>query len=130
MAHFRLGLAFAQMANFEGAIAELKTSNALSNDRDSIAALGYVQGLAGDHDAASAVLNELERRERGGFVSAYDRVLVNIGLGDQAAALDWLERAVDERSYWLIYIKVDPALDPLRPDPRFAAILAKVFRTR
>jgi TolB-like protein/Tfp pilus assembly protein PilF len=130
MAHFRLGLALAQMGNYEGAVAELKKSNTLSNDRDSIAALGYVQGLAGDRDAARAVLNELERRQSDGFVSAYDRVLVNVGLGDHDAALSWLERAAEERSYWLIYINVDPVLDPLRQDPRFESTLAKVFRSR
>jgi len=86
--------------------------------------------LAGDRDAARAVLNELERRQSDGFVSAYDRVLVNVGLGDHDAALSWLERAAEERSYWLIYIKVDPVLDPLRQDPRFASILAKVFTSR
>lgn len=40
--------------------------------------------------------------------------------------LDWLERAYCERSYGLIYIEVDPALDPLRAHPRFARLLRAV----
>lgn len=127
MAHFRLGLALAQQRDYENAIAELTVSNRLSNDRDTIAALGYVQGLAGDRMGAEAALAELAEREKGGFVSAYDRALVNIGLGDRHAAMDWLERAFEERSYWLIYLRVDSALDPLRSHSRFASLADRVF---
>jgi TolB-like protein/Tfp pilus assembly protein PilF len=88
MAHFRLGLALAQQGDYENAIAELTISNKLSNDRDTIAALGYVRGLAGDHTGAHAALAELAEREKSGFVSAYDRALLNIGLGDSDAAMN------------------------------------------
>ncbi len=127
MAHFRLGLTYAQQGKFAEAITELKTSLGLSNDRDTIAALGYVQGLAGNSAEAIAALNELDEREKNGFVTSYNRALINIGLGETDAAFDWLEKAFEERSYWLIYLKVDPALDSLRPTKRFADLQAKVF---
>jgi len=127
MAHFRLGLTFAQQRDFKNAVKELDRSTQLSGDRDTVAALGYVHGLAGDSAGANAALDELEERENAGFVSAYDRALVNVGLADHEAAIDWLERAYEERSYWLIYLKVDPVLDPLRGNPRFIALVQKVF---
>jgi len=130
MAHFRLGLTLAQQQDFEGAIFELRISRELSDDRDTIAALGYVQGLAGDTGGAEAALVELDQREKGGFVSAYDRVLVSIGLGDHDSAIEWLQRAYDERSYWLIYLRVDPALDSLRSDSRFAKLVDKVAQAK
>lgn len=126
MAHFRLGLTYAQQGRMEEARAELQTSAQLSGDRDVVAALGYVHGLAGRESEALAALAELTKRERAGFVSAYDKALVYLGLGDTEAALDWLERAFEERSYWLIYLQVDPALDPLRASPRFIELLDKV----
>lgn len=129
MAHFRLGLALARMKDFEGAIAELTVSNKLSNDRDTVAALGYVKGLAGDLAGARSALDELAERGKTGFVSAYDLVLVNMGIRDDDAALGWLEKALEERSYWLVYLKVDPVLDPLRENPRFAAMIDRVFRS-
>jgi tetratricopeptide (TPR) repeat protein len=129
MAHFRLGLTFAQQHDFERAIFEVKRSKELSDDRDTIAALGYVQGLAGDAVGAEATLVELDAREKGGFVSAYDRALVSMGVGDHEKAIEWLERAYDERSYWLIYLNVDPALDPLRDHARFMKLVEKVFGT-
>jgi TolB-like protein/Flp pilus assembly protein TadD len=126
MAHFRLGLTYAQQRKLDEARAELQTSSQLSGDRDVVAALGYVYGLQGDTTAALNALEELKQREAAGFVSAYDKALVNLGLGDRKHAMAWLEEAYQERSYWLIYIQVDPALDPLRTDPRFAELLEKV----
>lgn len=126
MAHFRLGLTYAQQGLYGAALAELRRSAKLSGDRDVVAALGYVSGLAGRVEEARDALAELDRREREGFVPAYDRALVHLGLGDHEAALDWLERAYRERSYWLIYVEVDPALDPLRTHPRFEDLLRRV----
>ena len=126
MAHFRLGLTYAQQGRHGEALAELRRSAELSGDRDVVAALGYVSGLAGEASGARAALAELDRRRRDGFVPAYDMALVHVGMGDAGAALDWLEKAREERSYWLIYLQVDPALDPLRGHPRFAGLLRSV----
>jgi TolB-like protein/Flp pilus assembly protein TadD len=127
MARFRLGLTYAQEGMYEDAVAELRRSVELSGDRDSVAALGYVYGLARRGAEARATLSELAAREKTGFVSSYDKALVHLGLGDLEASLGWLERAYEERSYWLIYLRVDPALDPLRTRPRFVELLRKVF---
>lgn len=126
MAHFRLGLNYAQQQKFDEALVELQTSSQLSGDRDVVAAVGYVYGLQGDTAEALDALEELKQREAESFVSAYDKALVNLGLGDWKQALAWLEEAYKERSYWLIYIQVDPALDLLRTNPRFAELLGKV----
>jgi Tol biopolymer transport system component/DNA-binding winged helix-turn-helix (wHTH) protein/Flp pilus assembly protein TadD len=127
MAHFRLGLTLAQQKKYDEAIAELSKAVELSNDRDSIAALGFVQGLAGDAAPAEAAFRELDEREKKGFVTSYNRVLLEIGLQNYDAALDWLERAFEERSYWLIYLKFDPALDALRENARFKILEEKIF---
>jgi TolB-like protein/Flp pilus assembly protein TadD len=126
MAHFRLGLSYAQQRRFDEALAELQLSAQLSGDRDVIAALGYVHGLKGDTAKAQAAFAELKEREKAGFVSAYDKALINVGLGDREQAIDWLEEAYKERSYWLIYMQVDPVIDPLRTSPRFAELLKQV----
>jgi len=46
--------------------------------------------------------------------------------GDDLAALDWLEKAVEERASWLPELKMDPAWDALRSQPRFIAVLKKI----
>jgi hypothetical protein len=59
-------------------------------------------------------------------VPAYDRAVIYAGLNQIDAALEWLQRAHEERSSWIGYLKVEPRLDPLRSDPRFAELLSTV----
>jgi len=61
------------------------------------------------------------------YVSAGSFALVYAGLGEKDQAFAWLEKAYEERSVTLSYLKVNPILDPLRSDPRFEALVAKVF---
>jgi hypothetical protein len=48
---------------------------------------------------------------------------------DNEQAFTWLNRAYDERDNWLIYLKVEPRLDPIRSDARFADLLRRVKLT-
>jgi hypothetical protein len=47
-------------------------------------------------------------------------------LGEPTQALEWLERAVEERDHWLLYLAVEPRFDSLRSEPRFAAVVSRV----
>lgn len=47
-------------------------------------------------------------------------------LGDRDHAFGWLQKALDARTVWIKYIKVDPRLDTLRADPRFRDLLRRV----
>ena len=51
---------------------------------------------------------------------------MHLAQGDLDQAFAWLDRAVVERSEWLVYLRVDPSVDPLRDDPRFAVLLRRV----
>jgi hypothetical protein len=57
-----------------------------------------------------------------GFGVAFDLALIHLELGDRDAALAELERAVGDHSQMLGYLNVEPALDPIRGDPRFRAV--------
>jgi hypothetical protein len=59
-------------------------------------------------------------------VSAYHVAAIHVALGDTTAALDWLERALAERSPWIGYLEVDPRIAPLRSEPRFQRLAAKL----
>jgi TolB-like protein/tetratricopeptide (TPR) repeat protein len=48
------------------------------------------------------------------------------GMGDRESALRWFARAVEARTYILVFARVDPMWDPLRGDPRFAALLERI----
>jgi len=125
MAHFRLGLALAHLGRFDAALESLHTSKGLSNDRDVVAALGLVYAMNGDRVRAEAAMAELHERSQDTFVSPYAVAAIYAALGDVDPALDWLDRAITQRSYWVIYLNVDPALDNLRGHPRFDGLRAR-----
>jgi len=60
------------------------------------------------------------------YVPAYHLAIVCAGLGETDQAFAWLEKAHGERDGFLTYLKVDPRLDRLRPEPRFADLLRRV----
>ena len=122
-AHYWLGLAYEQKSMFDQAIAAFhKAINSSDSVAVYVAAAGHAYAVAGRRGEAVQVLRRLEELSRQRYVSAYDIALINVGLGDTERAMQWLERAYQERSDGLVYLKVDPRLDGLQSDPRFASL--------
>ncbi len=90
------------------------------------ATLGYALARAGKTGEAEELLHALERRREESYVSPVALATLLIGLGRHDAALDWAERAYEERRGWLVYFAVNPLLDPLRGHPRFQALLRRM----
>jgi hypothetical protein len=59
-------------------------------------------------------------------VTAYAYALVHTALGQPDSAFTWLDRAVNERTHWLVWLNRDFRWAPLRADPRFAQIGRRV----
>ena len=91
-----------------------------------LAALGHLNATAGRHDAAAVALERLRDLASRGYVSPYWLALVNCGLGEAVAALEWLEKAYHAHDVWLIWLNVDPRLDALRHAPRFYDLLQRI----
>ena len=91
-----------------------------------LAAMGHVCASAGKRQAAETVLGELCSPPSGRYVAPVYPALVAAGLGNRAFALDELERAVKERSGWLVFLRVDPRFDVLRGESRFEQILNRM----
>jgi len=60
------------------------------------------------------------------YVSSYAIATVYAGLGDRDKAFEWLEKAYDERSPGLTWLKAEPMLDSIRSDPRYAILLRRI----
>jgi Flp pilus assembly protein TadD len=127
-AHLWLGRAYARTGRFSEAIAELRTAQQLegSGNTEIESALGRAYADAGDRSEATKILNHLRERMHGEFISAALLANLHIGLGQVDEAFVALAQAETEHSYYVGFWKVDPDLDPLRADPRFAALLKKV----
>jgi DNA-binding SARP family transcriptional activator/TolB-like protein len=89
-----------------------------------LAALGRVHALSGDVSAARRIVKELGE-DRAAYLPAYEMAKLHLALGERPEALAWLRRAYDQRSHSLVFLAVDPQLDPLRSDPRFRDLLGK-----
>ncbi|HET7151875.1 MAG TPA: protein kinase [Candidatus Acidoferrum sp.] len=88
--------------------------------------LGHAYASAGNKSDAQAVLQTLLARAKESYASPFDIALIYTALGDKDAAFAWLDKAVAERSTWLVYSKWEPRLDPLRYDPRFPKLLQRI----
>ena len=130
-AHWTLGNALELKGRNEEAIVEYKKAIALNDDPLPPALLGHLYAKIGRKDEALAILKQLrELREssKQRYVSPYNLALIHIGLGQKDEAIQLLEETYEERDgYNIAFLKVEPLLDPLRGDPRFEALVQKVF---
>jgi serine/threonine-protein kinase len=122
--HFFAGWALERLGREAEAVDRLRQAALYSSDNPVMIA-GLGQALAANQDAREAlrIVRRLERRRGDKGLFAYEIGLIHATLGDPDTAFGWLARAVQERSGWIAYLKVDPRLASLRTDPRFPGLL-------
>jgi serine/threonine-protein kinase len=125
--HKYLGIAYLEKSMIEEAIAVFQKAKDLSSGQPAeLAWLGYGYGMSGRKSEALKIHEELGKKARQQYISAIYFAVVHIGLGDKDRAFEWLERAYNERSSWLIYIHRNPLYDSLHSDSRYKALLKKM----
>ena len=127
-AHWNLAEALELKGQLREAFAEYKKAVELDNDPFVLALLGQAYAKLGKRDEAQKILSQLHQLAADRYVSSYSFAIVHLALGERDKAMEWLERMYIERAGLdLAFINIDPMLDPLRGDPRFEALVAKVF---
>ena len=127
LARFFLGFAYAQQGRYADAIAEFeKASESTGGHPGALAGLGHSHALVGNRAEAQKFLTKLKTNASQRYVSPYFIALVHIGFGEIDQAFQWLETAYEHRSDWLVHLKIEPALDPLRSDARFVNLIRRV----
>jgi len=122
--HSCLGYSYLGKGAYQQAVEENRKAWELSG-KDTVftALLGRTYALAGDRAEARKLLSQLLQLSRQTYVPPYFFATLYVALGDKEMAFRWLEKALPERDLYLAWIKVDPAVDPLRSDPRFQELL-------
>ena len=73
------------------------------------------------------VFDELKNESKERYVSPYDMALIDAALGDKEQAFADLQKAYDDRTAWIaMYLNIDPRLDSLRSDTRFADLARRI----
>ena len=91
-----------------------------------MSSLGHAYAVAGRVARARGVLDSLRARAARSYVPSYWFALVHAGLGERDQAMQYLERAYQERSTVLAYVRIDPRLQSLRDHPRFVALVGRI----
>jgi len=122
-----LGVLLRKMGQLEQAIAEGEKGVKLSGGSPLMsAALAQTLATAGERAKAIQILDDLTNLAKEKYVSPYFFAGIHIGLGEHDRAMEFLEQSYNELSHWLIYLHIDPSMDPLRSNPRFQDLLGRI----
>jgi TolB-like protein/Tfp pilus assembly protein PilF len=119
----KLGRVYVQMGLYAEAIAAFEHALQLSRQQEVLSALAHAYALAGRTEEARIILDDMTNGKIGWYVASPMVARIHLGLGEFETALDWLRKGLEERSYWMVFLKVDPVYDPIRSQPRFAELL-------
>jgi TolB-like protein/class 3 adenylate cyclase/Tfp pilus assembly protein PilF len=108
------------------ALAEFQKAATLDDLPWYVGSLGYACAVSGDRAKAEHILRELEDLSKHRYVSPANRASVYLGLGENEKALDWLEKAYEDRDPIFWWINGDQLYDSVRHAPRFEALVQKV----
>jgi tetratricopeptide (TPR) repeat protein len=126
-AQHTLGLAYEQRGMMDEAITEFQNARSCSgNNPAAIAALGHAYALAGEPREARRTLEDLNQMSQRRYVSPYWKSVVCAGIGAHDLALQSLNECWKQHDVWLILLRVDPRLDPIRGNAQFHRLLKQI----
>ncbi len=118
VAHGILGRAYLQQGRYADAITEAQKAPSRF-----VLARAYLK--SGNIGKAQKVVEDLKDLSKRSYVTANAIALAYIGLDDKERAFEWLEKAYEDRSLRPDLMRVDPAYDNLRSDPRFQDLMRR-----
>lgn len=119
-----LGRAYLRMGAFERALQEFRSRSSVTIG--SVADLPVAYALAGRKEEAMSELRHLLDLTNSQYVSAFDVATVYAALDERARAIEWLDRAIDQRAQPIMFLGVDPAFDAVLSDARSERILQRL----
>ena len=127
VARCMLGMAYERKSQTAEARSQFQQALAISpNSGFALARMGISYASSGDRNQAQQVLHELAELSKSRYVPSIYPSSVYNALGDADQAFAWTNKAVDERSHYLIYLDVDPSLGSFRADPRYPELARRI----
>jgi len=126
-AHLSLAVAYLRMKQYDKALREVAEAERLGGSPTRVLEVrGSIQALSGDIAGAEATAETLKSGKISGRMSPYSVALIYTGLGRKSEALDWLDKAFQEKDTWTVWTKVLVEWDSLRDEPRFKELQRKL----
>jgi len=126
LTHLFLGKVYAQKRMYGEALIESQKALQFSGGNTEASSLmGYTYAISGNKKQAEKVLGELMKLSKQKYVPASNIALIYAGLGETDLALDWLEKAYDERDVHVTFLKTVSHWDSIRREPRFTSLLQR-----
>jgi tetratricopeptide (TPR) repeat protein len=127
MPHWVLGRVYNRQRLYEKAISELQIASTLPGPHTFVLSeLGYAYARSGRTAEARKIVQTLKKEARPHHYPGLELARIYVGLGEQDQALTTLEKGCDQRSMYLIWLRVEPTLQVLHTDPRFQDLLSRV----
>jgi|SRR5579871_604112 len=124
LAHCTLGMALTQKQLYDNALTEFNKALTLHGSRSfALANIARTYALAGKQGEAKKVLRDLENSAKQEYVPAMYIAAIYAALGQGDRSLRWIQKAYEERSDYMIYLKTEPSVDAFRSNPRFQGLL-------
>jgi tetratricopeptide (TPR) repeat protein len=124
--HFFAGWSLERLGQHDEAVTHLqKAVQCSSNNPVMLAGLGHVLASSRDRRAALRIVDELRKLRGRKGLFAYEIAVIHSSLDDLDVAFEWFTRAVQERSGWVAYLRVDPRLDRIHKDSRFEHLVSQ-----
>jgi len=124
---FWLGRVYSQKQMHSEAIAaSRKILEAMPDSNLALTEMAYSLAAGGRQTEARKILRRLEERSERSFVPNYNLAVIHIALNEEDIAMRYMQQAYENRDWALLVLAVEPRLDPLRRDPRFQEISAKL----
>jgi TolB-like protein/class 3 adenylate cyclase/Flp pilus assembly protein TadD len=125
-AHFALAMTYSSMDRLDLAEKEALVALDLSGGRQIIRTyVGMIYGRAGKTEEVKKVMEEIRTSSPGGVIPHYYHAMLQFALGNNDAALDLLEKAVEERDIFCVFLKMEPMFD-MQGDPRYQRLLRRI----
>lgn len=126
-AHQTLGIVLVKQGRYLEALSEVQKSIQLSNRSNAaLALLGHVYAKLGRRSEAEAIIKELEKRYTDKQADGRDLAVLYTGFDDKDRAFAWLEKAFQNRSVFMVFMKLEPLLEPLHSDARWKDLERRV----
>jgi tetratricopeptide (TPR) repeat protein len=127
LASYWMGCAYREKKMYPEAIDAFARARKMTGDYPfMVMAYGHAQAIAGNAVEARKALNTLTQMQHSRIVPDLYLAAIHVGLGEKDQAFRLLESSYQKRIDRLVYLKVEPMADPIRSDPRFTQLLAKI----